>query len=197
MFYDTHKCPETDSKTFLADSLYKPRFNKLLPHSPNLLSLKGGSSVEQAFMAQFLFWTVAHKSGPPSPFHLSLPLFLHPSLFRSFHSSGGGSLLFQGLSPLCTTNTSRYDFCLVVKQLRACSRRCLIFGSTTARRRKLGKPNDVGSLRNSPSPHQIGNTEALQQLCGFLNATQVISLEKRRVCFQMCSNMQPFRKEFF
>lgn len=128
MFYDARKCMLKDQKTLLADSLYKPRFNKPLPHSPYLLSLKKGG----AFMAQFLFWTVAHKSPPPFPFRLPPPpLFLHPSLFRSFHSSGGGNLQFHGLSPLCTTNTSRYDFCLVVKQLWACSRRCLILGSTT------------------------------------------------------------------
>lgn len=41
-FYDARECVAKDWKTLPADSLYKLCFNKPLPHSPYLLSLKRG-----------------------------------------------------------------------------------------------------------------------------------------------------------
>ncbi len=90
----------------------------LLPVSPSP-PLTHQTQGKSAFMAQFLFWTAAHKP-PPCPlpsFCLSLPL----PLLSCQHRRQSGLSWLQ--SPLCITYTRWYNFCNVVKQLqgRSCS----------------------------------------------------------------------------
>jgi len=123
-------------KELPTDSPYKPCFNKPLPPpispSPPLTHQTGGKS---AFMAQFLFWTAAHK--PPST--PSLPSFcpcLPLPLLSSQQRRQSGVSWLQ--SPLCITYTRWYNFCSVVKQLQG--RSCSLAGANYTVRLVLKAP---------------------------------------------------------
>lgn len=78
-------------------------------------------------------------SGGCPPLHPHLLPFPNPFM-PARTAAAAGSLQFHGPGPLCSTYTSRYDFCRVVKQLLANSCSSLISGQRLkgAKRRRKG-----------------------------------------------------------